>query len=177
MLKPCPFCGGAFRVVESAGPNNLTVYHESEDESCPMEAHETWCGPEYLDRYDRRPIEDALTARAEKAERERDDARARLAVVNEAWGRIPRTAWVELEQFLVKRDEARAIDAALSESHALAVVETQIESDGTPCWYEAVACWNGSEDGREIGTPVTVVVLHANAVLERGVDHPTLSEG
>ena len=68
MLKPCPFCGGAFRVVESAGPNNLTVYHESEDESCPMEAHETWCGPEYLDRYDRRPIEDALRARAEAAE-------------------------------------------------------------------------------------------------------------
>ena len=65
-------------MIQDRGDDDLTIIHDG-DESCPAADFQIWCGSDYLEKMNTRPIEDALTARAEKAERERDEARARLA--------------------------------------------------------------------------------------------------
>ena len=114
-----------------------------------------------------------LTRDLQRVEAERDEARARLAAAVE-WAAANKpfggngTISNEIHASMAEGDR---LDVILSGAPALAVVQDKVSILGNSC--VAMADVPLECEGRT----VTVVVLHANAVLERGVDHPTLSEG
>ena len=75
-LKACPFCGAAG--VSWRGP-------EKGNACCPSD--ELPCGAVFYDVADwnRRPVEDALTARAEAAEQRAEAAEAEVSRLRGAW--------------------------------------------------------------------------------------------